>query len=190
MNMKLNPVSKKIEITSGIDILLALLYAKGSTGVYNENIRGITRVVKLLFLLEKESEFSELLKENYQFDAYDYGPFAPEILGDIEALSIKGILEICIEKKGSKMESVDQKPLSDEDDSDSGNSLPKTYKLSNNGERLGKAIFDALTEKQRNYLITFKTIYNPMNLNDLLHLVYSKYPETTRKSRIKDKILV
>jgi hypothetical protein len=34
--MRITPVTKKIEINSGIDILLALFYAKCSTGKYNE----------------------------------------------------------------------------------------------------------------------------------------------------------
>lgn len=186
--MRINPETKKIEINSGIDVLIALLYAKGASGNYNETVRGITRLVKMLFLLEKESEFSDLMKSTYSFDAYDYGPFAPEILGDIEALSIRGILQINKDKKGSKIESVDLNPLLDDDETPEDSGV-KTYKLSEKGEKLGKAIFEALSEEEKNYLITFKAIYNQMNLSDLLGLVYRKYPETTKKSRIKNKML-
>lgn len=185
--MEFDERTRKIKINSGLDILLALLYAKGTSGKYNEHIKGLTKLIKFLFLLEKESEFSSFIQKNYNFDAYDYGPFTSELHDDLEVLHAKNIIEIKCEEKESKPESFDYNLLAELDENDK--SCMHNYRLTNKGEKLGKAIFEALNEKQQKDLITFKSIYNGMNLFELLNLVYSKYPDMTTKSLIKKQIL-
>src|SRR5665213_1420188 len=71
-------------IETGVDVLLALLHARGATGKMNEPVLGITRLQKLLFLLWKEGKFYKAVPELYNFKAYDFGPCMDDLYDDLE----------------------------------------------------------------------------------------------------------
>ena len=48
-------------VRSAADLIVLLLYAKGSSGNLNEEVKGITRIEKLMYLLMKEGGFEEVL---------------------------------------------------------------------------------------------------------------------------------
>ena len=49
--------------------------------------------------------------------------------------------------------------------------------------------YEALSDNQKEILAAFKSRYNKAKLRDILRYVYTKYPEFTEKSVIKDKVL-
>lgn len=83
---------EKIEITSGADVLLALLYAPGKNGICEE-IRGNTRLMKLMYILEKETDLKEIISRSLHFEAYDYGPYSQELFDIVEALMTAKIID-------------------------------------------------------------------------------------------------
>jgi len=79
-------------VESGLDLILLLLYAKGSTGTLKEEIPDTTRLIKLLFLLVKEGGFAKIGKE-LRFEPKDYGPWSGDVFDAIEALKEIELIE-------------------------------------------------------------------------------------------------
>ncbi|MBU4373405.1 MAG: hypothetical protein KJ714_02985 [Euryarchaeota archaeon] len=175
-------------INSGMKLLVALLYAKGVSGKINEPIRGITRLEKLVFLLQKEGKF----KEFYEFEAYDYGPWSGDIHDDIETLEEGKLAKIQTEKVKVFAEVSDEKECVEHETFDEESAYPtevKLYSLSDNGLRAGEKVFEQLTLEERQKILEIKRKYNSIPLVDLLKYVYTKYPEAATESKIKEKIL-
>jgi len=176
-------------ITSATDVLLLLLYAPGTKNEEGEEIKGITRLEKLMFLLYKQSSFKDVIGKDYKFDSYDYGPFSSEIFDDIEALKISGILH---EETfmGEKLESIDFEENEMNVNEDISNILSmKKYKLTKKGFAISKILFDSINDKQKAEIINIKKKFNSIPITNLLTYVYNNYPDVTKKSVIKNKIL-
>ena len=184
-------------IESGMDVLMALLYAPGATGKDGEEIRGITRFEKLLFLLGKETKFQQYLSKDFEFEAYDFGPFSVEVFDNLEALEDAGFVETRIVGSKHRTETYDaleiESDVITDDDllfmvADDTKKL-KIYKLTTRGIKVGKTLYDSLTEEERRSLREKKTRFNSMPLNRLLRYIYTKYPEEAKESVIKEEVL-
>jgi len=178
---------------SALDVLLVLLYCEGPTGKMGEMIEGITRLDKIMFLLSESEEFSSIIEQGYNFEADNFGPFAPELFDDIEALKQEKIINVITRSVPRRnIEVADElsviDPLEDDNPSDTDFSVDK-YQLTSEGFEVSKLIYNGLTEKQKNKLIQIKKRWQNRDLSDLLHYVYTKYPKTTEKSKIKRRIL-
>jgi len=80
--------------------------------------------------------------------------------------------------------------MGEEESQSKGNLEEKRYSLTPDGLRWVQARIDPTRhgetiEKVRR----IKTKYGALSLQDLLHYVYTKYPEMTTASEIKDKVL-
>lgn len=183
---------------SALDILIALLYAKGSKGHVGEPIEGITRLDKILYLLSESSEFRQIVTTGYAFQADRFGPFAPEIFDDIAALKQEGVIRVASTREPrNKIETIDEETVEqvlDEEKAEEKNITWKNYfveryELTDRGMLIGSLIYNGLIEKQRMKLEEMKKVFGKMPLKSLLHYVYSKYPRMTEKSEIREKIL-
>ena len=181
------------EPQSALDILLVLLYTEGPNGKLGEPIEGITRLDKIMFLLSETDEFKDIIKNGYIFEADKFGPFAPELFDDIELLKQEGILEVVSERKAKgKAEIADDESMLktiDEEDIQDTEFLVKKYKLTEDGMNVANLIYNELSEKQKKRLNSIKKSFQNIDLTDLLHYVYTRYPETIEKSKIKEKVL-
>lgn len=176
-------------IESATDILMALLYSPGKKGV-SEEIRGITKIVKLLFLLEKEGGFKKYFDLfNYKFEAYNFGPYSDEIFGDIEMLKEANLLEVTKQKYDYYAETADRhESIIQADSVDSNEQFVEIFSLTSDGKKIGKSIYENdLTEEEKQKIEQIKTKYNSIPLYNLLKYVYKKYPEVTTESVIRDK---
>jgi len=184
-------MNTEVSISSATDVLLVLLYAPGISNKEGEPIHGITRLEKLMFLLEKETSFKEIINKNYKFDAYDYGPFSSEIFDDIESLKSAGILN---ESKsgGHKLEYIDfeENEMNVYETISSSPSIKK-YELTPKGIAIGKILFESLSDIQKKEILRIKSEFNSnsMSINKLLSYVYRGYPDFTKKSVIRNQIL-
>lgn len=75
------------------ELIALLLYAPGQTDRIGEDVRGRTRLMKLVFLLVKEEGFDKIISEGATFKPFRYGPFDVEVYDAIEALKALGIVE-------------------------------------------------------------------------------------------------
>ena len=181
----------KSSIESGLDLFLSLLYAKGSTRTLKEEVSDTTRLIKLLYLLVQEGGFSRL-KKDLVFEAKDFGPWsgdafdAIEALKEMELVKTQKVVPNSFDEIADYVEWVEETPthhLSEEE------KQKNTYYLTKKGEKVAKTLYDKLTGKEKAQIEFVKGKFNKMELNKLLHYVYSKYPESTIKSKIRNKIL-
>jgi len=176
-----------VEVSSGTDVLLALLYAKGSTGKNNEPIAGTTKLEKFMFLLSKETDLTEPISNDYEFSPDDYGPCAHEIFDDVEMLKDAKFIE---EKERNIFSSLDEGDREACQDFENENQpCLKVFSLTEKGLIIGKAMFNALSTENQQKIVKLKQLYNKRPVNEIVRNVYVKYPEMIGKSKIRKKIL-
>ena len=177
-------------IGSAANLLLLLLYANEC-----EEIRGITRLEKLMYLLLKEGGFEGELKSDIHFEAYDFGPYSPEVYDILEAFKEKSIVKSRTEKYDTFREVIDEllyQALEEEQPIISNERTMEVYSLT---EDKGLKLVEVLKERGRIKEEDIKAVeqiklrYNKLKLKDLLKYVYERYPESTKHSKIIEKIL-
>lgn len=177
---------------SALDILIVLLYSEDSEGNFNEPIDGITRLDKIMFLLSETQEFQKIIEKGYKFEADNFGPFAPELFDDIAALKQENIISVISSRiPKDKIETIDEVYVSNDGEENKSwkDYTIDRYTLTNEGMSIGRLIYNGLSINEKNKLKEIKRIFNKMELSNLLNYVYTRYPETTSKSKIKNKIL-
>jgi len=176
---------------NGKDILLVLLYLPGKGQKINEPIIGKTRLMKTMFLFEKElyKNFNNIDGETLpEFFTYDYGPFSNELLDSIKFFEMSNFIE---EKSTgfSLLEPEWKEYLYNiNNDVGYGNNLgifdvnipgEVKYQLTKNGIKyVEENILDKINEEQKKVLIKFKKKINTLSLDAILEYVYNKYPES------------
>ena len=144
-------------------LLLALLYALGG------EVRGATRLEKLVFLLENEDEPSP---KRFHFFACLHGPYAPEVMKATYVLAYHGLIDI--------IEEVVRRPEGDEE------VVRKTFKLTDRGRLYAEKVFSGMPRGLKERLEGLRR-FNEMPLPQLLDYVYSKYPDLCRKYTTLDR---
>jgi hypothetical protein len=183
-------------LESGLDVLMLLLYSEGPCGKIGEPIEGITRLDKIMFLLSESKEFSPVVNKNYEFQADNFGPFAPELFDDIQALKQERIINTTEKKTKNKIETVDAESVEKvfEEEPDMNVSWKKypleTYQLTELGMKIAAQVYSNLSEPQKQELKRIKKTFGNMNLKNLLYYVYSTAPsKMLEKSKIKEDVL-
>lgn len=139
-------------------IPLSLLHASS-----DYSIEGRTRFQKLVFIVQQRLEDSSI--NRYDFIKYDYGPFAKEILDDLERLERAGLVEI------------------DEQRTFGGN---KRYDHSLTSEGIETVEQAIEQDEQISYIydVSYSVVndFNDMSIRQLLEDIYDKYPEYKENS--------
>lgn len=153
-------VSRKVEIAEDEPRkwILVLLHYLGE-------IKGSTRLEKLLFLLKEK--YGMVGKSFYKFEPYYFGPFSVQILEDVTMLRDMGLIEI---------ENEVFEPRSQFSDAIF---IRKAYRLTENGTAKAKEVFEyALSRKPDIGKALFGLReYNSMPLSNLLNRIYTEYPQ-------------
>lgn len=181
---------------SGLDVMLLLFHAP-QDGEKNAPVSGITRLDKLMFILSKTEEFKTLFEGDYEFIPYNFGPFATELLDDLEALVAEGVVE-----RTKSNEQYDAAATRDAEviDEETGELPDKevswaiysfdVYSLTSKGNDIASKLWNAAMEEQRQRICNVKKIFNSMSLTALLRYVYESFPNYAKDSLIKDQILM
>jgi len=177
------------------ELLLMLLAAKGYRGEEGEAIQGTTRLQKLLFLLEHEGKLRATAGPDYGFEAWKFGPVSKELYDDLEKLENLELLESEPVSAPSSPE-VDEYGLSfddlmgDEESQALSNAEEKNYRLTGKGkEWVEKNIIAKGQTEVFDKVRRIKEKYGALSLQDLLHYVYTKFPNMTTASEIKARVL-
>ena len=124
-----------------------------------DEIRGKTKLQKLVFLLDKELNIVK--DQGYNFIPYKYGPFSKELIEDIEILILLGLVE---REEGEVIEV-------------NGEEVTITvYKLTDRGKSIAGQIYNKLTDEEKRRINKLKE-FNTGSARSLTEYVHRKYPE-------------
>ncbi len=184
------------------DVVLLFL-GIGPGGVAKEGIGGITRLQKLLYLLEQEENLKPT-GDGFEFEPYKAGPYSERIYDDLEFLENLGLIESKVAAEATEFEAAEIDRLSFEDlmgdDSEgsaTGSELPasdayeeRRFCVTEQGVNRIKKILDSGQYRPIvDGIRKIKSKYGSYSLSDLLYYVYKNYPDMTTESEIKEKIL-
>lgn len=174
------------------DVILLLLEANERL-LGKDSISGITRLEKLLFLLEEQTDF-EGIAEFYHFEPHNFGPFSKEVYEAVEFLEGCGLIEIGQKAYLSFYASSDEaKLLSEISESDVPQELArqdvqtteKLFCLTQDGMTVAGKLRQAVTASRSADTEALDGIilrYGNWPLNQLIRYVYRRYPQMTVKS--------
>lgn len=181
----------------GADYLLLLLYLNNK-----EPIKGAVRLTKMMFLFEKQ--IVPALKERGlesdklpEFFAYNYGPFSKDIYQQLDLFKSINFIKIEDMYSEEELASVDNM-IENEfvDECFEGDIELKTesnywlYRIADEGSGFVESeLLPNIKEEHQSLLEQFKRKITDMPIKKLLHYVYTKYPEYTDKSLIKEEVL-
>lgn len=199
------------------DLLLLLLGTDDPTG--SRGLGGITRIQKLLYLLDAE-EGIHPVGDGFNFEAYKAGPYSPRIYDDLELLEnldyirkapdakTKGTsseefaFEHFPEATDAEKSEVDltfDELMGPEDvmapEIDEISPTPDSYQetryfLTEKGrERISELLSNRECGPFVDGIRKVKSKFANHSLNDLLYYVYTRHPEMTTESEIKEKVL-
>jgi len=188
------------KITNCKDLLMALLYAKGHTGKQHEPIIGKTRLMKMVFLFDKEIRSKFNLKKTIpvsalpKFDPCDYGPFSSQVYEDLEFLVEIGLVDVIkiedtelLEEERQEYEYWQATSGGEDKEQDE---FQERFSLSKLGREFVKEeLLNSLSKEQWDALDEFKRRCTSAELKTLLRYVYTKYPDMTTKSKIRKRVI-
>jgi hypothetical protein len=183
--------------------LVLLLVGINPGGEIGEGIGGITRLQKLLYLLEQEERLTPTEK-GFEFTAYKAGPYSSKLYDDLEFLENLGLLESEVAGEATSPEAAEVDLLNfDELMDDGADASPagvdglaadayeeRRFRISKEGIKRIQSLVDSGQYKPViDGVRRIKRKYGDYSLSDLLYYVYDKYPDMTVESEIKDKVL-
>ncbi len=193
-----------------VHILHLLLYAPVHLTLYGDldqniayPITGRTRLMKMMYLFEQEVQQKFLNPSDnissFDFEAYNFGPFSTDVLEAVDFLNAKHMLTISISYSqiGRADDVWESNMRGFENDNlginDYTHEIEK-YTLSGEGKKVITSpqkwfSWTNLTEPQREILVRFKTSIIHKTLQTILHYVYTRYPDSTKNSLIKNQVL-
>lgn len=127
-----------------------------------QEIRGRTRLQKMVFLIQKEFSDSDELPGEYNYIPYDYGPFAKKLYDDIDFLEERDVID-------EDQETVDDKVV-------------YYYSLGSNADTYLDNWSQEEIERVLELAEEIKDRFNDVPLPALLDYVYSEYPDYAENS--------
>lgn len=184
---------------TGKSLLLLLLFSPVNEGEPNIPISGRTRLMKMVFLFQKEvlddfvADCALDVAKMPEFFAWHYGPFSTQLLDELEFLVNRGYIE---REAGAAPSAAELEEyafwLEDGDTTSIGEYLEESYTLSaDKGIPRAKSTWDELSANQQHMLKEFKASLTRASLDRILEYVYKKYAASgyVDKSLIRERYL-
>lgn len=170
------------------DAIVLLMGAPSDIPRLNGRVEGITRLEKLLFLFDRETEFKKLIDEDLDFQPHNFGPFSAKVYQAVEVLESANLITDSAKVASTNEDSWEMDELIGEQPS--APYTTRDFALTERGRRyyeaLRKEFLDAETERE---LGNFKEKFGSVPLRQLIRYVYTRYPDQIGKSLIKDTVL-
>ena len=189
-------MAQTLKVENSLDLLLVLLFASGRKDEEPEAIEGITRLQKLVFLLNQGKGPEVLVKiaREYEYEAYKMGPYAGGLREDLDTLISLGLVGmerlryLISDDKDDPDYDVDEPDYKQEDKRKRVES--QRFYLTENGRNAGKELWENLSSKEKASLKKFKAFFCSLTLRQLLIFVYDQFPRFTVKSEIKEQLRI
>ncbi len=182
------------KINNSKDLLMVLLAAKGKKKQDWEPIIGRTRLMKMVFLFEKEirKKFDKEIiseKDLPKFDPYDYGPFSAKVYEDLEFLVNMGFIDVASSGTGEMLpDEMEEYAYWQTISNDEDRVFVEQFLLNKLGQKYVSRKIN-LSPQQWSILAEFKNRCTVASLSSLLKYIYSRYPKYITKSKIRDQVL-
>lgn len=173
------------------DAVILLLGVPSETSKLQGRLQGITRLEKMIFLLERETNLSAYLTEDANFVAYNFGPFSPKVYQEVETLAAAGLLLDSATPADDTADSWEWFAAIDAaQDARPGDAYTtRAFALTDLGLRYYEILAGQLPAKTMDELASFKDRFGGVSLRQLVRYVYENYPDYTERSLIREDIL-
>jgi predicted DNA binding CopG/RHH family protein len=163
------------------DLMVLLLHAADHHG--EDALRGMTRLQKLLFVIEQK-----LAADHSRFYAYNYGPFNEEVNDAAEALKLQGLLQSPEAVSASRPTFAEMMASAMARSGPREDATPaEDFVLSKRGHEAA----ERLRRSNRAYEQLFayiRELRQEWDTPDLVERVYDTWPKMAEKSLIKDEV--
>lgn len=178
------------------DLVLLLLGAPTADPEQKGRINGITRLEKLAFLLDEETDFQKRARvptEPLHFKPYHYGPYTREIY---DAVSFLVSIDLVKERRvdtasgvevGEEYEGLDWADLGAAGRGDAPY-VERRLELTAVGEKAAAILSQRAGPDAVGVITQLKDRFGSMSLTQLLRYVYDARPDMASASRIRDKL--
>lgn len=175
-----------------IDDAIVLLLGAPVTGSYGNKIHGITRLEKLVFLLERETDSYKWLEQKADFVPYNFGPFSEKVYQAVDTLAAAGIIEDSLTMAADDSDMWEQRENIglDTGAGDSITNTTRNFRLTDDrGQRYYQILAKELPPNALREISVLKQNFAFLPLRKLIRYVYQKYDDFTTKSIIRKEIL-
>lgn len=171
------------------DLVIVLIGAPSNLPTLENRLEGITRLEKLIFLLQQETDYSELLTEDPEFRPFNFGPFSARVYKAVNYLSAYGLIEDSAEIAQSDEDMWEQLRVIEDGPSDPY--ATRIFTLTEDGKKYYQSLVSELEEHGHDIgeMAQFKQRFASLPLRQLIRYVYNKYPDTTSQSLIRDEVM-
>jgi len=173
------------------DAVVLLLGAPSEIPRLHGRLQGITRLEKMIFLLERETSLGTYLTEDADFIAYNFGPFSAKVYQEVETLAAAGLLVDSATPTDNPADSWERFSAIDavQDAPPEDTYATRDFALTDLGQRYYEVLARQLPAKAVEEVARFKDRFASVPLRQLVQYVYQKYPDYTERSLIRDDIL-
>lgn len=168
----------------GADLILLLLAAPSDAQDARGRINGVTRLEKLLFLADEEKDINAFVDDEYEFEAYNFGPYSKKVYEEVDVLEQAGLLTEERSYQGETLDEMEELTASGSD----REGIERRFVLTDEGWAVANLLAEQHPDTVKK-LTAIKNEYAGMPLARLVRYVYQSYPEYTGKSLIRDKVL-
>lgn len=170
------------------DAIILLLGSEPGRSERRGEIRGITRLEKLVFLLERETEASSALTEKPNYQSHNFGPFSQKVYQALDVLHEAGLIEDSTQSAATNEDQSEYARIAGEDTAPAPYST-RDFKLTDDGRAYYNALASELPTNVTEGAENLRRQFAGWPLRRLLRYVYDKYDEFTDKSIIKDQVM-
>lgn len=172
----------------GSDLVLLLLAAPTRNKTLTDAVPGITRLEKLLFLLGKETDLSTIVEDPLTFEPYDFGPYSKEVYEAVELLEAAGLLreELAYSGPGRRIDEAEQIIIGTDEIADG---VERRFFLTDDGKGVARYLEDSAPADLVETMSSLKDRFGALPLRQLIRYVYSNYPESAKRSKIREEVM-
>lgn len=166
----------------GSDLVLMLLAAPTNVASARGRVNGITRLEKLLYLVEKETSVADSVEGGHlRFTAYNYGPFSKDVYEAVELLEESGLLTEERIVDGQTIDSMEDVTVTGAVEADEY--VERRFVLTEHGHLVANLLSQHHPGVAKQ-LTAIKDQYAERSLSGLIRYVYKTYPDSAKNSVI------
>lgn len=168
----------KSEILLEIDDAIILLLGTRIKGLsHNPELKGITRLEKLMFLIGKETQAMNWLKDNFEFEAAPFGPFSSKLYQTVDMLLSAELIK---ERRTISVNNLDSWEEENLIGIENNSCTMRNFNLTQRGEEYYNSLVKDIDKKTLEKISSFKNTFAFLPIRLLVRYTYSMYPEYTK----------